>query len=82
MTWKRTLGACPDNLGTHFRVWAPDRASVEVVVDRPGHQVIPLFKEPGGFFSGYVPGLSAGALYRYRVDGQGPVPRPGLAVPA
>ncbi|MGO9600046.1 MAG: malto-oligosyltrehalose trehalohydrolase [Isosphaeraceae bacterium] len=76
MTCQRTLGACPDYLGTHFRVWAPDRASVEVVLERPGHQVIPLFKEPGGFFSGYVPGLSAGTLYRYRVDGQGPFPDP------
>jgi maltooligosyltrehalose trehalohydrolase len=76
MSWQRTLGACPDGRGTHFRVWAPDRASVELVVERPGSRIIPLSKEPDGLFCGYVPTLSPGALYRYQVDGLGPFPDP------
>ena len=64
LTWARTPGP---GLRTTLR---------RLAVDGPGHQVIALFKEPEWFFSGDAPGLSAGALYRYRVDGQGPFPDP------
>ncbi len=65
--------------GTHFRVWAPFRQKVEVVLghasvaDSPGQELDP---EPGGYFSGDVPEAAAGALYRFRLDGSGPFPDP------
>ncbi|HEU0104918.1 MAG TPA: alpha-amylase family glycosyl hydrolase, partial [Vicinamibacteria bacterium] len=51
--------------GAHFRVWAPRRRSVEVVLQ--GGRTS-LSAEGGGFFSGTVREAGAGALYRYRLD--------------
>ena len=87
--WHRRLpvGAelAPDG-GVHFRVWAPRRRRVEVVLeDEPGRERAPalLDAEPGGYFSGSVPEAGAGAALplppRRRRDA---LPRPGLALPA
>lgn len=55
--------------GVHFRVWAPDHPRVALIVE--GRQPVPLEKEPDGYFSAFVPGLAAGARYRYRLgDGE------------
>src|SRR5215207_2042326 len=57
--------------GVHFRVWAPRRRRVEVVfegVRAPGPLV--LEGEEGGYFSGLAEGLTEGALYRFRLDGE------------
>jgi maltooligosyltrehalose trehalohydrolase len=55
--------------GVHFRVWAPDCRSVEVVIaDRlrqPSSN--PLDAEGNGYFSGLI-AASIGTLYWYRVD--------------
>src|SRR5262249_11914227 len=58
----------------HFRVWAPGRRSVEVVLDGlPGSPtgksvaVVPLVREEAGYFTGRVE-VAAGMLYRYRLD--------------
>lgn len=60
--------------GTNFRVWAPRRRSVEVVVeggaDRGSNgQIFELEPEDHGYFSGVVRSIGDGALYRYRLDG-------------
>jgi len=62
--------------GVHFRVWAPRRTRVEVVLEGgPGSgaggqlQAVELTREPRGYFSGLVPAAGAGTLYRYRLDG-------------
>ena len=60
--------------GASFRVWAPKRRAVEVVVEDGG--AFPLRAESGGWFAGDVAGLTAGALYRFRLDGEGPFPDP------
>jgi maltooligosyltrehalose trehalohydrolase len=52
----------------HFRVWAPRRNKVEVVLKGGG--AVALTREDGGYFSGVVPGAGCGALYRYRLDGE------------
>ena len=52
--------------GTHFRVWAPRRTRVDVVVE--GGVTRALDAESGGYFSGLVEGVGAGARYRYRLD--------------
>src|SRR5258706_15741529 len=57
--------------GTHFRVWAPDRKSIALVVeDAYGLELSnnPLTAERDGYFSGFVPSIGARTLYRYRLD--------------
>jgi maltooligosyltrehalose trehalohydrolase len=70
------IGAEPtpgSNELTHFRVWAPRRRAVEVVVAGLGS--FPLTAEepaPGGaagYFSGAVAGAGDGARYQFRLDG-------------
>lgn len=48
-----------------FRVWAPERQAVSLVLE---HNTIPMQREEGGYFSCRVDGLPAGARYRYRLD--------------
>ncbi|HET6879944.1 MAG TPA: malto-oligosyltrehalose trehalohydrolase [Pirellulales bacterium] len=57
--------------GVSFRVWAPERRSVEVVFDGADENLprLELEREIGGYFRGVSPAANAGALYRYRLDG-------------
>ncbi|MFL5342990.1 MAG: malto-oligosyltrehalose trehalohydrolase [Gemmataceae bacterium] len=54
--------------GAHFRVWAPKRQRVDVVLD--GGAAFPLLAEGGGYFSGAVAAAGPGMLYRFRLDGE------------
>jgi maltooligosyltrehalose trehalohydrolase len=74
--WRASLGAWVERGGVAFRVWAPERNEVALVVEAPEPAHIPMLREPDGTHASFVPGLGAGALYRYRVDGQGPFPDP------
>jgi maltooligosyltrehalose trehalohydrolase len=60
--------------GVHFRVWAPRRNTLEVIVGSEPAQ--PLQREASGYFSGFVAAAKAGDLYRFRVDGGGQFPDP------
>lgn len=57
---------------THFRVWAPKRQSVDVVLfgtdGEPLPNSEPLQPEGDGYFAGTVAQAGAGALYKYRLD--------------
>jgi maltooligosyltrehalose trehalohydrolase len=75
VTRRLPVGAEPQTGGVHFRVWAPDRERVEVVVDGHGESAL-LSPERGGYHSGLVPGLAAGARYRYRLDAGDAFPDP------
>src|SRR5438046_1140533 len=57
--------------GVHFRVWAPKRRQVAVVIEGgPGSgSEAPLQPEKEGYFSGPTPQAAAGTLYRFRLDG-------------
>jgi maltooligosyltrehalose trehalohydrolase len=56
--------------GVHFRVWAPQRRTVEVVIENESApQSFELQPEPNGYFSGIVMTAKAGTRYRYRLDG-------------
>jgi maltooligosyltrehalose trehalohydrolase len=68
------IGAEAHGGGVHFRVWAPKRDKVEVVVE--GGPTLPMQAEDDGYFAAFAPGLGAGARYRYRLDGEGPYPDP------
>ena len=60
------IGAEPVGNGTHFRVWAPLRKSVQVLL--PGLDPVSLVREDGGYFSGLVESAKAGMRYRFRLD--------------
>jgi maltooligosyltrehalose trehalohydrolase len=64
------IGAEPIEGGVHCRLWAPRRRQVEVVFEGDAApEPLRLDAEPNGYFAGFVPGLGAGALYRFRLDG-------------
>jgi maltooligosyltrehalose trehalohydrolase len=73
-TRRRKWGAELDADGVaHFRVHAPGRSSVEVVLgEGPAARVVALAPEEDdtGAWSGVVPDARAGALYRYRLAGE------------
>jgi maltooligosyltrehalose trehalohydrolase len=60
---------------THFRVWAPRRRAVAVVVEGGEGDSIALHSEGNGYFSGFAP-AAAGTLYRFRLDDDGLYPDP------
>ena len=62
-----SLGALPKEGGTEFRVWAPDKEGLEVVLeDGPSHK---MTKDDEGYFSAVRP--------RYRRGHALPLPRRG-----
>ena len=62
--------------GVHFRVWAPLRTRVDVVLHENGDKAHPLVAEGSGYFAGAVASARAGSLYRYRLDGGAAFPDP------
>ncbi len=75
------LGASLDGDVARFRVWAPDHAHAELVLydaDRSIHAVVPMRREPGGYFFATTPALTEqpSLLYAFRLDGRGPFPDP------
>ncbi|HEV7920708.1 MAG TPA: alpha-amylase family glycosyl hydrolase [Thermoanaerobaculia bacterium] len=60
-----SAGAEIQDGGVHFRVWAPRRERVAVVLE---NREVPLQRESDGFFAGLVDDIGAGALYRFRLD--------------
>jgi maltooligosyltrehalose trehalohydrolase len=62
-----------DGGGARFRVWAPRRRRVDVVLE---DRIAPLTAEGNGYFSGHVDGARAGHTYRYRLDGDRSFPDP------
>ncbi len=65
-------------VGVHFRVWAPLRKQVEVLINDEFASpiVIEMARDREGYFSCTAPDISAGALYRYRLDGRDAFPDP------
>ncbi len=51
--------------GVHFKVWAPKRQKVHVILE--GHR-FPLAPEGEGYFAGTVDSAKPGSLYRYQLD--------------
>ncbi len=65
--------------GVHFRVWAPRRRRVEVVLESGGPGAgasAALEPEGGGWFSGRLAAARPGSRYRYRLDGGEAFPDP------
>jgi len=72
--WEPRLGATVSDCGTEFRVWAPDASLVSVV--RDGRNDVPMEKTADGYFSVVLNDCHSGDLYRFRVDGEDPLPDP------
>jgi maltooligosyltrehalose trehalohydrolase len=53
--------------GTHFRVWAPDKRSVQLVLG--AHERLELAPESAGYWSLEVDTARAGTRYHYALDG-------------
>lgn len=75
IVWRLGLGADVLKDGVRFRVWAPKRKRVDVVIETE-NTIVPLEAEAEGYFSAVVPSVRPGALYRYRVDGDQTYPDP------
>jgi malto-oligosyltrehalose trehalohydrolase len=58
--------------GVSFRLWAPAARQVELMLDR-AH---PMQALAHGWHAATIAGLRAGALYKYRIDGELEVPDP------
>jgi malto-oligosyltrehalose trehalohydrolase len=72
------FGATLRDGGVRFRVWAPDAAHVEVVLEEgPGAgRAHPMREVGGGFREADVEEARAGTAYRLRIDGERLVPDP------
>ena len=72
----RVLGAhpCRDDFGQEgwrFAVWAPGAVAVEICGGFDGWGPgVPMQKADTGVWSGFVPGLAEGELYKYRIHGK------------
>jgi len=62
-----------DSGGVHFRVWAPRRHSMEVVLrSGPGEgRAFELSREEDGYFSGLALEAGVGTRYSFRLGGAG-----------
>ncbi len=71
----RQFGPLLDSNGVTFRLWAPAAKSVDLVMD----EARPMRRRGDGWFDLRVPGIGAGAQYRFRIDGKLEVPDPASA---
>src|SRR5436305_1505703 len=68
------IGAEVHEGGVHFRVWAPKRRRVEIVLESERAPLAAaLDAQPGGYFARLVPEATAGMRYRFRLDGEPPL---------
>src|SRR6266481_6193259 len=63
------FGATPATDGVRFRLWAPRAKAVSVQLERERLAVVPMAREPGGWFSLTTALAKTGGRYRYIVDG-------------
>jgi len=64
---QQIFGSLPDPSGTTFRLWAPSRHAVELVLD--GRAPLAMQRDEAGFWSLHVESVRQGARYKFRADG-------------
>jgi 1,4-alpha-glucan branching enzyme/maltooligosyltrehalose trehalohydrolase len=69
----RSFGPRLTDKGVSFRLWAPAAGRVDVMLDK----AYPMTADGDGWYVADVPGIKAGATYRFRIDGKTEVPDPG-----
>ncbi|MBN1603288.1 MAG: DUF3459 domain-containing protein [Chitinispirillaceae bacterium] len=66
--------------GVHFRVWAPECKIAEVCImkDRndSDYRRFDLFNENNGYFSGHIPDVAEGMMYKYLLNNEQLLPDP------
>ncbi len=72
MSPHKNFGAVPNELGTHFLVWALGRVRAQVEIEGIG--LFPLKELGEGYFGGLVEGVGQGARYKFLLDDGDPVP--------
>jgi maltooligosyltrehalose trehalohydrolase len=71
--WWYPVGAQVSEGGVSFRVWTTRPGAVSVLVDEVEHVLEPC---GDGYFCQSIEGITAGDLYSFRINGQGPFPDP------
>jgi len=66
------FGPKVDADGVTFQLWAPAAKQIDLVLDSPR----PMEAQADGWHKLFVPGARAGALYKFRIDGDLEVPDP------
>jgi len=69
---ERKFGATLRPDGASFRLWAPAAKRVDLLLEKS----YPLRRGEGGWFSVAIPGVLAGARYKFRIDDEIDVPDP------
>ena len=64
---RRSIGAELAANGVSFRVWAPARSRVSIILDG-SDEAFALEREDGGYFSATIAATRAGSRYRFRLD--------------
>ncbi|MGY3616979.1 malto-oligosyltrehalose trehalohydrolase [Bradyrhizobium sp. USDA 10063] len=72
---ERHFGPLLTKDGALFRLWAPAAKRVDVLLDKP-HA---LSRGDQGWFTAEIPGIAAGARYKFRIDDEIDVPDPASA---
>jgi malto-oligosyltrehalose trehalohydrolase len=72
---ERQFGVKLTTAGAIFRLWAPAAKRVDVLLDKP-HA---LRRGDDGWFSADIAGITAGTLYKFRIDGAVDIPDPASA---
>ncbi|WP_454630962.1 malto-oligosyltrehalose trehalohydrolase [Bradyrhizobium cenepequi] len=72
---ERHFGPLLTKDGALFRLWAPAAGRVDVLLDKP-HA---LSRGDDGWFTAEIPGVAAGARYKFRIDDEIDVPDPASA---
>jgi maltooligosyltrehalose trehalohydrolase len=76
---ERHFGAKLTTDGTSFRLWAPAAKHVDLLLDNSHPSSHPLRRGEHGWFFADIPGIGAGARYKFRIDGEIDVPDPASA---
>jgi malto-oligosyltrehalose trehalohydrolase len=69
---ERQFGPRLTSDGASFRLWAPAAERVDLLLQKPQ----PMRRNEDGWFSVEVAGVTAGARYKFRIDGEIDVPDP------
>ena len=72
---ERQFGARLTADGASFRLWAPAAKRVDLLLEKPH----PMRRGEDGWFSAEIPGVKAGARYKFRIDDEIDVPDPASA---
>ena len=66
--WRLELGASLSNKGVRFRVWAPEKISVSLVVTEDSRKV-KMGPERNGYFTTFLDDIEPGTRYFYLLNG-------------